>query len=440
MKKSQLTIAVGGLAAAALALSGCSGAAAGGALGSGDRLVVITSQAPWNPAYDAVVAAYEEATGVDVELRPFPNPEVKTQILNDAQNGSHAFDVYQVNEVDLAQLNDAGILMPFTDADPDFELDPEIFTYDDVTNWDADARAFGPGGEVTSVPLMGNLQIMMYRTDVFDDLGLEPATTWDGVVENAQAVVDSGEARYGYVQRYQGVPGAPGVTYDFAGILYGLGGSFFVEPGVDWTPAFDSPEAIRAAEVFHELAQLGPADPKAVGQAEAIAAMQGGDAAQLDVVAAAASSMNDEASSNVAGVVGFAPLPGGVSATGLWNLGLPADLPEDRRELALGFIEWVTSEEGMEVFAENGGIPTRADAYDAPGLSPEASTYLDVVAESAPTAVGPFRFTFGSDFLTATETVLPEIAAGDLGAEEGMKRLQEELTQVVADAGYPMGG
>lgn len=440
MKNSKRVVALAATALLGVTVAGCSGGGGnlgGGALGSGEKLVVITSQAPWNPAYDEVVKAYEEATGNSVELRPFPNPEVKTQILNDAQTGSHTFDVYQVNEVDLAQLNDAGILLPFTEADPDFTLDPNIFSYDDVAYWDEDTRSFSPDGEVTSLPLLGNLQVMIHRTDVYDELGLEAPQTWDDAISNGQAIVDVDAARYGYIQRFQATPGAPGVTYDFAGILYGVGGSFFVEPGVDWTPAFDTPEALKAAQVLRELAALGPADPKAVGQAEAIAAMQAGDAGQLDVVAAAASSMNDEANSNVTGKVGFSVLPGGASATGLWNLALPADLPEDRRELALDFINWVTSEEGMEVFAEAGGIPVRADAYDAEGLSAEARDYLDVVAESAETAVGPFRFTFISEFLTASETILADIAAGSVTPEDGMRELQEKTTRIVTDAGYP---
>ncbi|MGV8896879.1 MAG: ABC transporter substrate-binding protein [Rhodoglobus sp.] len=437
MKKA--FIAIGSVAAMSIALTGCSGNTSGGALGSGDSLVVITSQAPWNPAYDAVVKAYEEETGVNVDLRPFPNPDVKTQVLNDAQSGNHTFDVYQVNEVDLAQLNDSGILMPFEEAKPGYTLDPEIFTYNNITNWNPEERSFSADGDITSLPLMGNLQVLVYRSDIYNDLGLKVPTTWDQTIDNAQAIVDANAARYGYIQRYQGIPGAPGVSYDFAGLLYGVGGSFFVDEGKDWTPAFNTPEALQAARDFRELAKLGPDDPKAVGQAEAIAAMQGGDAGQLDVVAAAASSMNDESSSNVAGKVGYAVLPGAKSATGLWNLALPADLPEDRRELAVSFIDWVTSEKGMEIFAENGGIPTRDDAFDAPGLTDDASAYLDVVRKSAPTAVGPFRFTFITEFLTVSEPIIAAIAAGDVSPEDGMAQLQEQVTQVVTDAGYPMG-
>lgn len=432
--------AVATVAAVATSLAACSdGGADGGALGSGDSVTIITSQAPWNPAYDAVIAAYEEETGVDVDVRAFPNDEVKTQMLNDAQSGNNAFDVYQVNEVDMAQFNANGLLLPLTDVDPEFALDEEIFTYDNLPYWNTETGAFSDDGALTSIPLMGNLQIFIYRTDIYDDLGLEVPTTWDEVLENAEAVVDGDAARYGFVMRTQGVAGSPQITYDFSGILYGLGGSFFTEPGTDWTPAVDSPEGIEAATLLRDLAATGPEETQTVGQAEAIAAMLAGDAAQLDTVAAGANAMNDESSSNVVGDVAFAPLPGSASPTGTWNLGIPADLPEDRQGPALDFITWVTSEHGMEVFAENGGIPVRSDAFDAEGLSEQDSAYLEAVEQSAETAQGPMRYEFIGDFLNVTEPILANIAAGSVSPEDGMAQMQDELTAVIEDGEYPMG-
>lgn len=191
--------------------------------------------------------------------------------------------------------------------------------------------------------------------------------------------------------------------------------------------------------MLRDLAATGPEESQTVGQAEAIATMLAGDSAQLDTVAPGANAMNDESSSNVVGNVGFAPLPGSASPTGTWNLGIPADLPEERRGLALDFISWVTSELGMEVFAENGGIPVRSDAFDAEGLSDEDSAYLEAVEQSAETAQGLMRYEFIGDFLNVTEPILANIAAGSVSLEDGMAQMQDELTAVIEDGDYPMG-
>ncbi|QOR72441.1 extracellular solute-binding protein [Ruania alkalisoli] len=437
MNRRRATCTVAITASLSLTLVACGGGGTdGGALGSGESLTVITSQAPWNPAYDAVVAAYEDATGVDVDLRSFPNDDVKSQMLNDAQTGNHTFDVYQVNEVDLAYFNGNELLMPLTDIDSGFALDEAMHTYDNLPYWDAETETFAEGGALTSIPLLGNLQILVYRTDVYDELGLDAPQDWPDTLSNAETIVDAETTRYGHTMRTQGIPGAPGVTYDFSGILFGMGGSFFTDPGTDWTPALDTPEALEAATMLRDLAALGPADPQSVGQAEAIALMQSGEAAQLNVVGAAASGILNENNSNVIDTVGFAPLPGGASPTGTWNLTIPADLPEERQQAALDFITWVTSEEGQEVFVTNGGIPTRSDVLDAEGLDESALAYLDAVSASAETARGTLRLPFIGEFLSVTEPALANIAAGEVTPEEGLAALQEELTAIVTEGGY----
>jgi multiple sugar transport system substrate-binding protein len=436
-----VALATAGLAA----LAGCAGGGGGGggALGSGETLTIITSQAPWNPAYEAVVKAFQEETGIKVDVRSFPNDDVKTQMLNDIQSGNLTYDVYQINEPDVAQFAVNGWLQPFTEIDPDYALDDEVFTYDDIPYWNDETKTFDEGGELVAVPLMGNLQLIIYREDIYEELGLEVPTTWEEVIENGRAVQEAEALPYGFVNRLQGTPGASAVSYDFMPFFNSQGATWFVDEGTDWTPNVNTPEGIRAAELFREAATLGPADTKALGQAQAIAVMQAGDSAQLQVVAAAANSMQDEANSNVVGQVGYAPLPAGpngpAASSGLWTLAIPEGLEQERSELALQYIDWVTSKEGMTVFAENGGIPTRADAYESPNLTEVQQDYLEAVAASADSTVGQFRFEFSGEFLGVTETILADIAAGDIEPAAGMERMQEELTRVVEESGYPMG-
>lgn len=439
---TRAALAVGGTGAL-LATAACSGGG-GGALGSGESLTVITSQAPWNPAYEKVVQAFEEETGITVDLRPFPNDEVQSKLFNDVQSGSNEYDVYQINEPDVSRFNVNEWIKPFSEVDPDYALDDEIFTYGGLPYWDADRKTFDEEtGELTNVQLMGNVQLFVYRSDLYEDLGLEVPTNWEDVIANGKAIQDAGTP-YGFSARWQGVPAASSTTYDFMPYMMSQGATWFVDEGNDWTPNVDTPEAIRAAELYRDAAKLGPADTKAMGQAEAIALMQSGDAGQLQVVAAAADSMQDEANSNVVGEVGYAPLPldpeGHPSAvSGTWSLAIPAGLDDERSALALKYIDWVTSEKGMKIFAENGGIPTRSDAYDVDGLTDAQQEYLGVVAESAPNAIGQFRFEFSQAAYEVTETILADLAAGQIEPAEAMAKMQEQLTEVVAEAGYPMG-
>jgi multiple sugar transport system substrate-binding protein len=432
----------GGTATSTSSRSGSNGSSSGPV-----TLVVPTSQAPWNPAYAVVVKAYEKATGNTVDLRPFPNPDVKTQEVNDVQGQQHVFDVYQVNESDIAQFNVNGWLEPFTKIDPNYTPDPALFSYSNIGRWDTATGNFSKDGLITSAPLLGNVDIFMYRTDIYSKLGLQVPKTWDDVIANGKKIAQANAAKYGGVFRTQGIPGAYAMGYEFQALLNSAGGSWFKDQGTNYTPTADTPAAIKAATWLRELAQLGPAATTTIGQAQAIAAMQSGDAAQTYAVAAAAAQLEDPAKSSVAGKIGYAPLPTtptgeSSSATGLWVLGVPSGLPENRARAALDFIKWMTSKEAMTLFAENGGIPTRSDAYDASGLSPAATAALAAVKETAanlPEVPTSLRYTFAGDMLNITETEEQGIAAGTATPADGMKTIQQQLTDLVKKLKLPVG-
>jgi multiple sugar transport system substrate-binding protein len=441
-------VALCAVAVAACSGGGNQGGLAGGAAGGnegggGDTLVVPTSQAPWNPAYAEVVDHCEEQTGLTVDLREFPNDEVKTTQVNDIQSGQNTFDIYQINEQDVAQFMSNEWVRPFTEIDPEYQLDDAVFTYDNMPYWNAEDQVFDEDGTLTSVPLVGNLEIFMYRTDIYDALDLEVPKTWDDIIANGRAAQESGDVEYGGAFRLQGIPGTAAISYDFQAIYLAQGATWFADPGTDWTPTVATSEAIEAARILRDLAELGPSATTTMGQAEAIATMQAGDAAETYLVAAAAAQLEDPASSNVAGKIGYATLPeqptgGPATATGLWTLAVPAGLSEARSANALAFIDCAVSQEAQTVFAEAGGVPIRSD-YDDSGLGEAAKAALSVTRESASNAAGMFRYAFAPDMLNVTEPILADIAAGDVSPEEGMQQMQREFEQIVEANDLPAG-
>ncbi len=410
-------------------------------------LVVPTSQAPWNPAYQKLVEEYQKETGNKVDLRPFPNPDVKTQEVNDVQGQQHTFDIYQVNESDIAQFNANGWLQPFTNVDPNFVPDPEIYSYSNIGKWDNTKKVFSANGAVTSAPLLGNVDIFIYRKDVYDKLGLKVPTTWDEVISNGKAIKAANAAKYGGVFRTQGQPGAFGMGYEFQALMNSAGAKWFKDQGTDWTPTAATPQAIQAATWLRQLAQLGPNATTTIGQAQVIAAMQSGDAAQTYAVAAAAAQLENPNNSSVAGKIGYAPLPKAAdgsssSATGLWVLGIPSGLPADRAKAALDYIKWMTSKGAMTLFAQNGGIPVRSDAYDAAGLSPAATETLNAVKTTAaglPDTPTSLRYIFAGDMLNFTEVEEQNIAAGTKTPDAGVQSIQSQLTSLIQNQKLPVG-
>lgn len=408
-------------------------------------ITVPTSQAPWNPAYAKLIQAYEEDTGNKVVLRAFPNPDVKTQQVNDIQSKSHTFDVFQINEQDLVQFNENKWIQPFTNIDPSYKPDSNIYSYSNVGRWDASKKLFDSSGTYTNLPIVGNVDIFVYRKDIYKKLGLSVPTTWNQVIANGKKIQAANVIKYAGVYRTQGVAGTYAASFEFQALVNSAGGAWFKQPGTNWTPTADNKAGIQAATWFRQLADQGPTATTTIGQAQAIAEIQSGDAAQTYLVGAAAAQFEDPANSSVVGKIGYAPLPetpAGKSsaATGLWSLAIPSGLPKARAQHALEFITWITSKKAQILFAKNGGIPVRSEAYAASGLPASTKDALAAVNKTAanlPSTFTSLRYSFSTDMLNITEPNLEKIAAGTLSPEQGMQAINSQLTSLIAKQNLP---
>jgi multiple sugar transport system substrate-binding protein len=438
----------GAMGAGLAAVAGCSRGGGGGALGGGGggggqvtELVVPTNKSPWLNAYKEVAARYQQEQGVRITLREFPYDGLRTQQVNAVQQRNFPFDVFQLDEPWTGQFYDSGWVTPLKRIDAAFDPDPDILTYDALPFWDKGQRTSASGGELVALPLNGNVDLLIYRTDLYDELGLSVPTTWEQAVDNARKGQQSGRIKYGHVMRTQASPGGAATTYEFMHIFYSYGANWFVDEGKDWTPAVNTPEVVAATEIYRQLAQTSHAQPQTIGQAEAIALMQGGQALQTHVVAAAAADLVNPEKSRVADNLGFAVVPAGASGkptptSGVWSLCVPAGLAPERAQAALGFIRWMLEGETQLAFTKAGGVPTRRDTYDAPDLPETAKRYLPAVGDSTPHARRHIRYVFASAMLEVTERNLGQINAGAVPVKAGLDKMQRELTEVVREAGF----
>lgn len=417
-----------------LALTAVSAVAAGlltscsGTSGASDEevteLIIPTVEAPWLGGFQKIVADYEAETGVKVTLKVFPFDGLLTQEANAAQTGSNAFDAYLLNEQWVGQFYDNEWVQPLTDVDPSFELDPNLISFDGVGQWDQEARSTTPSGVSYSLPINGNIHLFMYRKDLYEQVGLTVPTTWEEVIENGEQAKSAGAVDHGYVLRGK-IP-----TYDFTALMYTYGAQWFEdERAGNWNVAVDSPETREALEQFKRLAEIGPASPQTVAQAEAIALMQSGTVLQTTLVAANAAPLEDASASLVAGKMGYALLPGETPVSGTWTLGIPTGLPDNRAEATYDFMTWLTGQEAMQKWEGYGGVITRSDVQSD---RPEIETIVD----SAEYIRAGLRYPFTPAMLDFTDPAITEYLAGTMDLEETITALDDGLKKVVTDAGF----
>ena len=152
-------------------------------------------------------------------------------------------------------------------------------------------------GEVIAIAMMVNTQHLMYRKDIFEDLGLDVPRTYDEVLDAAQTIQDAGVVDYPL-----GATMASGwnIAQDFNNMFLGYGGTFYNE---DSTPAVNSEAGIKALEMMKKLtAYMDPeylvSDSTYVQQQ-----FQQGKIAMANLWGSRGGAMDDPAESQVVGKV-----------------------------------------------------------------------------------------------------------------------------------------
>jgi multiple sugar transport system substrate-binding protein len=145
--------------------------------------------------------------------------------------------------------------------------------------------------------------------------------------------------------------------------VQGYGGNIFRDPPNDMTPTLNTPEAIKATEVFTDLLiKYGPTGVANFAQAEAVNAMSQGQAAMWIDALGIMGPIIDASKSKVADKVAFALAPKGpagrfpqIAAHG-WMISKVAK----NKEASWAFIQWATSKDVLLKTALQGnhaGLP-----------------------------------------------------------------------------------
>lgn len=133
-------------------------------------------------------------------------------------------------------------LQPFLDADADFSLDDFYPPF---------LEAFRREGDLWGLPLEGDLQVLLYNKDLFDEAGVEypqPGWTLDDFLEKAVALSseEGGSKVYGYVPF-----GDPGTNLS----LFGLDVTTLVDATArPPRPQLDSPAVVSVLRWYTDLA------------------------------------------------------------------------------------------------------------------------------------------------------------------------------------------
>ena len=208
-------------------------------------------------------AEFAEATGVNVNVTVVPFSDLYQKILGDVSTGTNAFDVYVFAPQWMVDYVEPGYLVDITDW---VANTPEL-EWEDIAPFFRDFSSTYKGS-VYTIPLDGDFQMVYYRTDVAEEIGMDAPQTWDDYLAFAEAangldMNGDGEADYGScmakkrkAQSYWMITSVASAFLQSQGTSQG--GFFNAD---DMTPLYGNNDAFKKAlEVYGATTAFGPPD------------------------------------------------------------------------------------------------------------------------------------------------------------------------------------
>lgn len=276
--------------------------------------------------------------------------------------GTPDFNVFHVMDAWVAEWGPKGWLYPLDNlVTEEMKADYPPGVLEKLTATD---KATGKE-HLYGVPLYYWINAFYYRTDLFEEAGLEPPKTWSELQETAKKLQKKDEGTYGFAASL----GGTGPAILFGVILRTEGGEVLT----DGKPSFNNRAGVRALKLMVGLAQDGTLHPSSLEQSNSVASIDlftQGETAMFFGPPPTLVMAADPDKSKVAGKVAVTLVPGGSvhrSATyhETGSRAIPA-IAEDK-ETAWKYIEYVTQPEQMvEMALTLGRVPARKSALNDP--------------------------------------------------------------------------
>ncbi|MEU2837463.1 extracellular solute-binding protein [Streptomyces sp. NPDC007076] len=381
---------------------------------------------PKEQVVDAAVADFKKAhkdAKVEIEYIPV---DTRAQRIKAAFNDpGSAPDLIEYGNTDTAgYVKDGGLA----------DVSAEFAAWDEAKDTDPTAKqSVTVGDKVYGAPLFVGVRALYYRTDVFEDLGIEAPKTQAELISTAKKIHKKKPDLYGLA-----VGGA--YTYGAMPFIWAGGGELADESGGTYKAAINSDKARKGIEAYTSLFgddNCPAAKCAAMGGNATVTAFASGKAAMA--IGGDFSHAAVEAGS-VKGKYAVVPLPGLTEGSvapafaGGNNIGVLKS--SSHRTLAVDLMKSLT------------GKRTQAEMFDAMGFLP---TYTDVRAAAAKKEpfVEPFVRTLGAGakFVPASPgwgqidsslilpTMFQEIVSGRKDVAKASDDAAKKMDAAFADAG-----
>ncbi|MUL40735.1 extracellular solute-binding protein [Streptomonospora sp. PA3] len=411
------TARVGALVALAALLAACAPAQTDTSGPGADRmegtlrvwLFSEVDQEPKERVVDDAIAEFEAAhDGVDVEVQYIPVDSRAERFQGAFNDPSSAPDVAEYGNTDLAGYVEAG---GFAD------IGDELADWDAYSGISADVAATAQVGDGTyGVPWFLGVRALFYRSDVFDELGIDTPQTLQEVVEAGRTVREEKPDMLG-------LSAGGAYTYGFLPFVWAHGGAIAERDGGSYTAAIDSPEAKAGLELYSQVLSPDVCPPQTCAQMTGNESVQNFIAGEAAMTIGGNFNMNAVQESKVAEDTAVVPLPGtepdsvAPAFAGGNNLGVLAGT--DHRTLSVEFVKLLAGKKYQQrMYEAMGNLPTLSGVQsDIAAQDEDVAPFIETL--DAGTRFVPVTGAWASiDAEGVLPTMVQRVASGDASVDK----------------------
>jgi multiple sugar transport system substrate-binding protein len=368
----------------------------------------------------AFLPAFEERTGIKVNLDTAPYGDLYKKQLLSLASGAGRYDALFIDEPWIPTLSE--FLRPLDDLAK--QVDPGDFVPTTLA-----AGSFK--GTIYALPVDPNVQILIYRKDLFDQRGLKPPSTWADLLATAKQLHDPSKDFAGFVM----TAGSDVQTFAYLTLFLWSWGVELLE--ATNRAAVNTPAGKAAAEFYLELLKYCPPGVKGYTFADVTKTMQLGKAAMAVQWASGAKPMEDKEKSVVAGKLGYAVLPKQARQTpmrGVWTVAVAKD--SKNLDAAWEFARWLSSREfgllAVKYPSTSSAIHNaRYSVLKNPTFT-GTLPYAEAILASLEVAKERNRIPQFPDIQEQLRLVGAKITTGELSPADGLKELEANINRIMA--------
>ncbi len=383
------------------------------------ELNLFLSPSPSSTAIQSFIPAFEKATGHQVNVTEIPYGEMHQKLMLSVQIKQGQYDVAQFDNSFLTPFGAAGTMMP---------LDGRIAASKDydIADFSKGQQDYGKyKGQTLGLTLSTEPFIQWYRRDIYEALGLKPATTWDGYKANAKAVKESGKgdgAIFGF---------GPNVSWWWMTMVWSFGGRLYDE---NYNPTVNTPEAVVGTQFLKDMLAYAPEGAISASSDDATIKFLSTDIGAMVQYSGYWGMLTDPANQKHMGEIGTAPMPkGAVDVTHLagWNIGIPSDAKNP--DLAWQFLEFVLGKSNAKNYLNAGAAAIGRKSITGDAELVAKYPYLPVLDIPEGTRIERYpQIRVWPEFEKAALDTLAGIMNGSVEVKAGLDALQETEKAILA--------